>query len=72
MSAGPFFIDGPAYDESLKPLPYDVRKAKRMLRKEGWIDRDGDGIIEKNGQPFEFEYMIHTARDYHTKIAGHH
>ncbi|MCX8038025.1 MAG: ABC transporter substrate-binding protein [Candidatus Sumerlaeia bacterium] len=66
---GPFFIDGPCADRTVKPIPYDPAEARRILRRAGWIDRDGDGILDKNGQKFEFEYLVHTAREYHAKVA---
>ncbi|MEW6535965.1 MAG: ABC transporter substrate-binding protein [Candidatus Auribacterota bacterium] len=66
---GPFFINGPVYDKSIQPYEYSVKEAKRLLRKAGWLDHDGDGIIDKDGVPFKFEYLIHNAKDYHQKIA---
>ncbi len=70
---GPAWSKGPAYDHSVPQVEFDVTAARRMLRRAGWLDRDGDGIVEKeiDGRmvPFEIEYMIHTARDYHQKIA---
>ncbi len=70
---GPAWSRGPSYDKSVPQMEFDPRAAKRMLRRAGWLDRDGDGVIEKeiNGEvvPFEIEYLIHTARDYHQKIA---
>jgi len=66
---GPFYINGPIYDHNIEPYEYSLRKAKRLLRKAGWLDHDGDGIIDKDGKPFQFEYLIHNARDYHQKIA---
>lgn len=66
---GPFFIDGPVYDHSIEPLELSLKKAKRLLRRAGWLDHDGDGILDKDGVAFEFEYLIHNAKDYHQKIA---
>jgi len=40
-----------------------------MLKEAGWVDHDGDGIRDKDGINFEFEYLVHNARDYHKKIA---
>ncbi|MDX9701792.1 MAG: ABC transporter substrate-binding protein [Candidatus Auribacterota bacterium] len=66
---GPFSINDPAYDHSLKPYEWSVRKAKKLLREAGWLDHDGDGIIDKDGIPFRFDYLIHGGREYHQKIA---
>ena len=33
------------------------------------LDHDGDGIRDKDGVKFEFDYLIHNARAYHQKIA---
>ena len=69
LTAGPFFIGSPCADPTVKPLPYDPAEAKRLLRKAGWIDRTGNGILDKDGKKFEFEYLIHTARPYHAQVA---
>jgi len=66
---GPNFVYGPANDPTIKPWPYDVKAAKKLLREAGWVDTDDDGILDKDGVKFEFEYLIHNARDYHQKIA---
>ncbi len=41
-------------NKKLKPYPYDPDKALAMLAEAGWTDSDGDGILDKNGQPFAF------------------
>ena len=69
LVTGPFFIEGPTYDHSLPPLYYNPVKARALLKEAGWLDHDGDGIRDKDGVPFQFEYLIHNAREYHQKIA---
>jgi peptide/nickel transport system substrate-binding protein len=69
LSLGPNDPPDPWAAAGKVPLPYDPAMARRLLREAGWIDHDGDGIRDKDGQPFEFEYLFHTARDYHAKIA---
>lgn len=70
---GPMYFKSPAYDPNLPFIEYDPEAAKRLLRKNGWNDRDNDGILEKeiDGRmtPFKFRYMYHGARDYHQKMA---
>jgi peptide/nickel transport system substrate-binding protein len=41
-------------DESLTPYPYDPDMALDLLSQAGWEDSDGDGMLDKDGQPFAF------------------
>lgn len=36
------------------PLSYNPNQAIQLLKECGWIDRDGDGILDKNGVDFKF------------------
>lgn len=55
---GPFYRFGRNYDSSVKPLTFDPSEALRLIEDAGWVDRDGDGIREKNGVPFRFEILM--------------
>ena len=54
--SGNFFIDTPEYDKSIEPLPFDPGAAAKLLEEAGWSDHDGDGIIDREGTPFRFEF----------------
>ncbi len=41
-----------------EPLPYDPEQARALLGVAGWVDRDGDGVREKNGRPFRFTATV--------------
>jgi peptide/nickel transport system substrate-binding protein len=48
------------FDTNLKPLPYDPKRAAELLDEAGWIDHDGDGIRDKDGVKFKFEFLGST------------
>jgi len=51
---GPYKPGHWAYNEKVKPYPYDPAKAKQLLAEAGWRDIDQDGVLDKEGQPFQF------------------
>jgi len=54
---GPFSYVSWAYNPKAKSYDYNPELASRMLREEGWKDRDSDGILIKNGKPFRFTIL---------------
>ena len=46
------------FDESLLPINYNPSEAKNILIKEGWIDKNGDGILEKDKNKFSFTISV--------------
>jgi len=56
-ATGPFYIKGWESNPAVKPYPYDPAKASALLEDAGWSDSDGDGIRDKDGEPFSFECL---------------
>jgi peptide/nickel transport system substrate-binding protein len=67
---GPFYFQSPDYNHDVKPLPYDVEGAKKLLQEAGWEDHDGDGILDKDGKPFRFEFLIPSGRRFAERLAN--
>lgn len=56
--SGPFYVNSPDYDKSIPLYPYDPEGAKALLQEAGWEDRDRDGLLDKDGRPFSFEFLL--------------
>ena len=41
-----------------EPLPYDRRRAERLLDEAGWRDADGDGVRERGDKEFGFTLLV--------------
>ncbi len=55
---GPFGVNSWAYNPDVKPTLYDIQRAKELLKQAGWRDTGGDGVLEKDGEPFEFSLTV--------------
>ena len=56
--SGPFTPDQWAYNPTVPVVAYDPDGAQRMLASMGWLDTNGDGILDHNGKPLQFEMLI--------------
>jgi len=61
--SGPFPNHLWYYNPNVKPLPHDPQKARELLSEAGWKDRDGDGILDKDGKPFQFKLITNSGND---------
>ncbi len=59
---GPFYVESQAYNHDVPVIPYDPVQARQLLKEAGWEDHDGDGILDKDGVPFKFEFLIPSGR----------
>ena len=56
--SGTMFPGSPAYDNAIEPWPYDPDTAYALLDEAGWVDSDQDGIRDKDGVPFRYEWIF--------------
>ncbi|GIV77899.1 ABC transporter substrate-binding protein [Litorilinea aerophila] len=61
VAHSPFLPESWAYDPAIPHYPYDPVRASQLLDAAGWVDSDGDGIRDKDGQPFRF--LLYTNDD---------
>ena len=69
VATGPFKPGAWAYNSRVKRYPYDPQKARELLAEAGWKDTNGDGILDKNGEPFAFEITTNQGNEIRAKCA---
>ena len=63
-AVGPFGDLNKQHDPSLTVRKQDIEKGKALLTEAGFVDRDGDGVIEDaEGNPFEFKLIYFQGRE---------
>jgi peptide/nickel transport system substrate-binding protein len=58
--SGPFTPDDWAYNPTVPVVRYDPEGALELFAKAGWKDTDGDGLLDRDGEPFAFDLLIMT------------
>jgi len=58
VATGPFTPESWAYNQKIRLAKFDPSRAKRMLTEAGWVDTNGDGIVDKEGQKFSFTVIV--------------
>jgi peptide/nickel transport system substrate-binding protein len=46
-----------AFNADIKPIPFSADESKKLFATAGWTDSNGDGVLDKNGQNFEFDLL---------------
>jgi len=59
---GPFPANLSFGGDKVKASKYDLEGAKKVLEAAGWVDTDGDGIREKDGQKLSIKWLTYTSR----------
>jgi peptide/nickel transport system substrate-binding protein len=74
LAVGPYLPETGLHDPTIEPLEFDLERAKALLSEAGWVDRDGDGLVDKlidgKSMPFEFTLLIYGGSPEHTAQAN--
>ena len=68
-ATGPFRPGTWADNPNVKGIPFDPKKAVALLAEAGWKEKNADGILMKEGQPFTFELLTNQGNDERKKVA---
>ncbi len=68
-ATGPYKPGTWAYNPNVARYPYNPARAKALLAEAGWKDTDGDGTVDKAGQPFSFTILTNQGNEERKKIA---
>lgn len=68
-ATGPYKPGTWAYNPNTGRYPYDPAKAGQLLKEAGWSDTNGDGILDKNGIPFQFTLMTNQGNETRARTA---
>ena len=64
IAVSPFNARSKQHNPSVEPWPADIDKARALLAEAGFLDRDGDGVLEnEEGEIFEFELVYFQDSD---------
>jgi len=69
VATGPFMPESWAFNHQVKPAAFNPQLARQFLRESGWSDTNGDGWLDKEGQPFEFTVITNQGNEERIKVA---
>jgi peptide/nickel transport system substrate-binding protein len=68
-ATGPYVPNTWYYNPDVKRYDYAPAKAKELLKEAGWDDTDGDGVVDKDGRPFEFTILTNMGNSLRNNTA---
>lgn len=60
---GPYKPGTWAYHPGLKPVAQDLARARALLAEAGFVDNDGDGILDRDGKPLAFTILTNQGNE---------
>jgi peptide/nickel transport system substrate-binding protein len=69
VATGPYKPDTPWYNPKVKQYAHDEAKARDLLAQAGWKPAGKEGILEKEGKPFEFTILTNQGNEARARCA---
>ena len=69
VAHGPYKPGTWAYNPNVRDFAYNPERARALLAEAGWRDKNGDGILVKDGKPFSFTILTNQGNDLRLKTA---
>lgn len=60
---GPFKPGSWPYHPGLKPMPRNIAAARALLAEAGFADHNGDGLLDRDGQPLAFTILTNQGNE---------
>ncbi len=70
VTTSPYIPGSPYEAPDIEPWPFDLERARELLAEAGWTDTDGDGLVDKDGTPFEFKLLIYASSQEMASLAN--
>jgi peptide/nickel transport system substrate-binding protein len=69
IARGPYKPGTWACNPHIKDFDYNPERAKRLLAEAGWKNKNNNGILVKDGKPFQFTILTNQGNDQRIKTA---
>ena len=56
LARGPFDDNSPLFNQGMESYKYNPKRAVQLLQQAGWRDSNGDGILDRAGQPLTLNF----------------
>jgi peptide/nickel transport system substrate-binding protein len=69
VAHGPYKPGTWAFNPNIKDFDYNPQRAKQLLAEAGWRQKNSEGVLVKDGKPFQFTILTNQGNDQRLKTA---
>ncbi len=67
VASGPYKPGSWVHNPDVRRYRYDPERARALLTEAGWLDSDGDGVLDRGGKPLAFTIITNQGNDQRVK-----